>query len=349
MANRFLIDYDNPDAGIGHSMGIINRAIKIASRNQLQLVYSESQLNKSHNGSLKWSMKQFLRRLRGKKAYETHNIGNALNLMLNLKHLLPSREDLEREISQRRIKILELPRLQIDIPSNEQNDDEVYQEIDRFIQNNPDSNIAFKISRNLSGDCEYGLTRAWFLNAYSKARELYPIPLLFNPNKLNIALHIRRGDLLPGRQFSDLSSRMLPDAWYLEILNTVLNNSVSPIAIHIFSEGKEGQYYSERGNPFSWKEHFQNSGHDVYEHIDTDFKTTFHHLIYADVLIGSKSGMSHLAGMLGEQVKLMPHMWHSYRGSNKLLELPSSIDEIDHQAVANYVKLFGLTNSEACP
>jgi len=59
--------------------------------------------------------------------------------------------------------------------------------------------------------------------------------------------------------------------------------------------------------------------------------------------------MSHLAGMLGEQVKLMPHMWHSYRGSNKLLELPSSIDEIDHQAVANHIKLFRLTNSEACP
>ena len=339
MADRFLIDYDNPDAGIGHSMGIINRAIKVASRNQLQFVYSESQLKKSHSRSLKWNVKQFLRRLRGKKAYETHNIGNALNLMLDLKHFLPSREDLETKIRQGRIKILELPRLQVDIPSNEQNDDEIYQEIDRFIQNNPDTNIAFKISRNLSGDYEYASTRAWFLNAYSRAREPYPIPLLFNPNQLNIALHIRRGDLLPGRQFSDLSSRMLPDSWYLEILNAILNHLSKSVAIHIYSEGKDGQYHSETGSPFSWKEHFQNSGHEVHEHIDSDFMGTFHHLLYADVLIGSKSGMSHLAGMLGNQIKLMPQMWHSYRGATKLLELPGSQTEIDRQALANHIKL----------
>ncbi|WP_145954949.1 hypothetical protein [Polynucleobacter hirudinilacicola] len=284
-------------------------------------------------------MKQFLRRLRGKKAYETHNIGNALNLMLDLKNLLPSREDLEKKIAQRKIKVLELPRLQIDIPSNEQCDDKVYQEIDRFIQNNPDSNIAFKISQNLSGDYEYASTKAWFLNAYSKARESYPIPLLFSPNKLNIALHIRRGDLLPGRQFSDLSSRMLPDAWYLEVLNTILSNLPGLVAIHIYSEGKDGRYCSEAGVPFSWKEYFQNSGHEIHEYIDGDFMGTFHHLLHADLLIGSKSGMSHLAGMLGNQVKLMPEMWHSYRGANKLLELPSSQTEIDRQALANHIKL----------
>jgi hypothetical protein len=66
---------------------------------------------------------------------------------------------------------------------------------------------------------------------------------------------------------------------------------------------------------------------------------TFHHLLHADILIGSKSGMSHLAGMLGNQIKLMPHMWHSYRGANQLLELPSSMSEIDQQAVSSHIKL----------
>ena len=349
MQNRFLIDYDNPDAGIGHSMGFINRCIKLASRNHLQFAYSEKQLKKSQKKSFSWNLKQSLRKLRGRRANETHNIGNDLNQMLEPKNLLISREDLEQKIKKGEVKVIELPKFEIHIPTNNQVDDEIYKAVDEFIRQHPGQNIAFRIRNNRFGDYEYGITRDWFNNAYRQARQHHPIPLIYKPKQINAAIHIRRGDLLPGRQFSDLSSRMLPDAWYLEIINTVLNNSARPIAIHIFSEGKDGQYYSESGNPFSWKEHFQNSGHDVYEHIDTDFKTTFHHLIYADVLIGSKSGMSHLAGMLGEQVKLMPHMWHSYRGSNKLLELPSSIDEIDHQAVANHVKLFGLTNSEACP
>ena len=332
MNNRFLID-DNPDAGIGHSMGIINRAVKIASRNDLQLAYSESQLEKSHSQSWKWNIKQLLRKLRGRNAYETHNIGNDLNLMLNLKDLLISRDDIERRIHQEKIQLLELPRLQIDIPSNEQMDDEAYREIDQFIQSHPGPNIVFKISRNLSGDYEYESTREWFHKAYLKARETYPIPLSFNAKKLNIAIHIRRGDLLPGRQFSDLSSRMLPDAWYLEILNTILNKAIKPVAIHIFSEGKDGQYRSESGEPFSWKHYFNQTDYEIHEHIDSDFLSTFHHLMHADILIGSKSGMSHLAATLNTQVKLMPKMWHSYRGSKQLLELPNSTHELDRASI----------------
>jgi hypothetical protein len=340
MINRFLLDYDNPDAGIGHSMGIINRDIKIASRNQLQLVYSESQLIKSHSKSLQWNMKQFLRWLRGKNIYETHNIGNDLNLMLNIKQLLPSREDLEKQISQKKIKLVELPRLQINIPSNEQDDNDIYREIDQFIQSNHESNIAFRVSRNLSGDYEYESTKAWFSNAYAKARGLQPIPLVFNLNQFNIAVHIRRGDLLPGRQFSDLSSRMLPDGWYLKILDTVIYNSNKKIAIHIFSEGKEGKYLSENGMPFSWKAYFQDTPHEVSEHIDSDFIGTFHHLLNADVLIGSKSGMSHLAGMLGTGIKIMPKMWHSYRGANQLLEISGSQSELNQVDITKHLQQY---------
>ena len=149
------------------------------------------------------------------------------------------------------------------------------------------------------------------MNAYTKSRELLPIPLSFNLNELNIAVHIRRGDLLPGRQFSDLSARMLPDAWYLKILNVVAQNTHRILAIHVFSEGRDGQYISEDGAPFSWKSYLKDTPYKVYEHIDSDFMGTFHHLLNADVLIGSKSGMSHLTEMLGKHIKIMPKMWHS--------------------------------------
>jgi hypothetical protein len=339
MNNRFLIDYDNPDAGIGHSMGIMNRAIKIAARNNLQFAYSEKQLQKSHKQSFSWNLKQTLRKLRGRRANETHNIGDDLNRMLEPKMILASRDKLEQKIKRGKIKVIELPKFEIHIPTNDQVDDEIYKAVDMFIQQHPGENIAFKIRNNRFGDYEYGSTRDWYMKAYTQAREHLPILLIFDPKKINIAVHIRRGDLLPGRQFSDLSSRMLPDAWYLEILNTVLNNLLGPVAIHIFSEGKDGQYHSETGAPFSWKEHLQNTGHEVHEHIDSDFMGTFHHLLHADILLGSKSGMSHLAGMLSDQVKLMPHMWHSYKGANQLLELPSSMSEIDQQAVTNHIKL----------
>ncbi|WP_162785437.1 hypothetical protein [Polynucleobacter necessarius] len=157
---------------------------------------------------------------------------------------------------------------------------------------------------------------------------------------MNIAVHIRRGDLLPGRQFSDLSSRMLPDAWYLEILNIATKHLKGRLAIHIFSEGKEGQYHSENGQAFSWKEYFKDSPYEVHEHIDSNFMSTFHHLLHADLLIGSKSGMSHLAGMLSSQVKIMPHMWHSYRGTNQLIEVAGTESELDSEAIAKHLQTY---------
>ena len=340
MANRFLLDYDNPDAGIGHSMGIINRALKIANRNQLEFAYSESQLAKSHLKSFKWNLKQRLRKLRGKCADETHNIGNDLNEMMNPKALLLSRKEVEEKIQRGEICLIDLPAFEIHIPSNEQNDEAIYKAVDQFIQNHPESNIAFRIRNNRFGDYEYKSTRGWFLNAYAKAREPHPIPLSFNPNELNIAVHIRRGDLLPGRQFSDLSSRMLPDAWYLEILNVVAQSTNRELAIHIFSEGRDGQYHSESGAPFSWKACFQDTPYEVYEHIDSDFKSTFHHLLNADILIGSKSGMSHLAGMLGKHIKIMPKMWHSYRGATQLLEVSDRQTELHQDEIEQHLKQY---------
>lgn len=338
MNQRFLIDYDNPDAGIGHSMGIINRALKIATRNQLQFVYSEDQLRKSENTDWRWRLRQGIRKLRGKRVDESHNIGNDLNQMLNLKALLPSRIELEKRIRHGEIKVIDLPLFEIHIPSNAHLDDDIYRPVDQFIQNHPGPNIAFRIKNNRFGDYEYENSRQWFSDAYQQARKHYPIPLLYNPQKLNIAVHIRRGDLLPGRQFSDLSSRMLPDSWYLEILDAVLSNTQKPVAIHIFSEGKDGQYYSENGTPFSWKEYFKQSPYEIHEYIDSDFLSTFHHLINADVLVGSKSGMSHLAATLNNHTKLMPQMWHSYRGSNHLLELPDTKKKLNQATIASHIK-----------
>lgn len=340
MTERYLIDYDNPDAGIGHSMGFINRAVKIASRNHLIIAYSKSQLLKSSKESWRWKLKQFFRVLRGKKRYETHDLGDDLNQMLGLKSILISRESLEKRIRRGEVKVIDIPSFEIHIPSNQHEDDSIYHLVDQFIQSHPGPNIAFRIKNNRFGDYEYGSTRAWFINAYIKARQEFPLALSYDSSKLNIAIHIRRGDLLPGRQFSDLSPRMLPDAWYLDVLDAALKNVQKPVAIHFFSEGKDGQYHSETGAPFSWIDHFKRMSYEIHEHIDSDFLSTFHHLLHADILIGSKSGMSHLAGMLSEKIKLMPTMWHSYRGANQILELPDSQSSLDKTNIAAFVGKF---------
>jgi hypothetical protein len=223
------------------------------------------------------------------------------------------------------------------IPSNAQIDDDVYRPVDQFIQSHPEPNIVFKLSNNRFGDYEYASTRAWFRDAYDSARKSAPIALYYQPQALNIAVHIRRGDLLPGRQFSDLSTRMLPDRWYIEIVKLIMVQTNKPLAIHIFSEGKNGHYQSELGEAFSWVDYYAHTGHRVTEHIDTPFLETFHHLLNADLFIGSKSGMTHLAGMLGNSVKLVPSLWHSYRGAPDLLEVSDTMDEASKSTITQFL------------
>jgi len=346
MTNRFLIDYDNPDAGIGHSMGFVNRGIKIAMRNQLQFAYAEEQLRKSSSTEWKWRLKQGLRALRGRQN-ETHNIGNDLNRMLNLAQHLPGRNAIEKRIQNGELRLINLPPFEMHIPSNEQDDDAVYQSVDHFIQSHPEPNTVFKLSNNRFGDYEYAATRNWFRDIYTKAREADSFALQYQPDLINIAVHIRRGDLLPDRQFSDLSHRMLPDRWYIEILNRVAAEANRPLSIHIFSEGKNGLYQSEQGAHFSWSDFYAGSGHRVTEHIDTPFLDTVHHLLHADVLVGSKCGMTHLAGMLGNQIKLLPTMWHSYRGAERLLEIPDSVEALGQAEITQFLKAHPPGNKRA--
>jgi hypothetical protein len=235
--------------------------------------------------------------------------------------------------------IIQVPTINIPTPSNFQNDDEVYSPIVHFIQANLKKSSLFRLSAREYGDYEYAETRDWFLNAYNEARKINPIDLRFSPNTTNIAVHIRRGDLLPGRQFSDLSSRMLPDHWYVDILNLILSTKTKKYAIHIFSEGLNGQYLSENGNHVRWTELLDSTKCEVTEHIDTPFVSAFHHLIHADILIGSKSGMSHLAGTLNANTKIMPKMWHSYRGVSRLIELDDALSREGHDEIHRLLSL----------
>lgn len=324
---RYLLDYENPDAGIGHSLGHINNAVKACMRNQLEFAYSDKQLIKSSKTDFKWRMRQLTRTLVGRRAHETHGIGDAICRMFAFDQFTANRDRVEQLIRQKRLTVLEIPAPDIVIPSNAQDDDVAYAAIDAFIQSHPQDGIAFVLPPKRTGDFEYAATRDWFKRCYSASRALRPASVAQQrrSDSVNVALHIRRGDLLPGRQFADLAHRMLPDRWYLQVIETLHKVLDRPMHITVLSEGRDGKYCSEMGQYFSWPEALAHLPCSVEEKIDHDFMESFDHLVEADVLIGSKSGMTHLAGLMSDKLKLVPGMWHSYRGTSQVIELEDTI------------------------
>lgn len=347
VAGRFLLDYENPDAGIGHSLGHINNAYKTCMRNNLIFGFSRRQLVKSTKDDWKWKWQQAKRLITGRKLYETHNLGNSINELFNFDDTIPiTREKVEALIKEKGLKVIELPKPRIEIPSNYQNDWDVYQEIDQIISSHPENGVVFILPNKRTGDFEYASSRDWFNQCYSNARSRIPIKLVYPKDTLSIAVHIRRGDLLPGRQFSDLADRMLPDLWYREIIQKILNVTTQKVSVIILSEGVNGEYRSERGESFSWTTAFGSKDVRVIEMIDAPFNDSFHQMKSADILVGSKSGMSHLAGMLSDGIKIMPRMWHSYRGSKHTIEIEDRklsdqlkvLDEFLQLVGANYFR-----------
>ena len=143
--NRFIIDYENPDAGIGHSLGYINSAIKIATQHNLHFAFSPLQIKKSSSSDLQWRYKQFIRKITFRKIYETHDIGNDLNYLFAFDLLYSNRSSIEDKIKNGELKLLNLPFPVLKIPSNDQSDDIAYEPIRQFISNHPEDGIVFRL------------------------------------------------------------------------------------------------------------------------------------------------------------------------------------------------------------
>jgi hypothetical protein len=331
---RYLLDYDNPDAGIGHSLGHVNNAVKVCMRNQLEFAYSDKQLIKSSKGDFKWRMRQWLRTIVGRKAHETHGIGDAICRMFAFSKCTVSRGTVEALIKQKLVKVVELPGPDIVIPSNSQDDDQAYAGIEAVIKAHPQDGIAFVLPAKRTGDFEYGTTRDWFKRCYQSAHvKGSPVGGAQKAgSKISVAVHVRRGDLLPGRQFADLSHRMLPDSWYVHVLKSIARVTGCYLHIVVLSEGLNGTYSSELGREFSWEHALQHLDCDLVQKIDHDFMDSFHDMVEADVMIGSKSGMTHLAGLMSDHIKVVPKMWHSYRGTEHVIELNDTFTDAELEA-----------------
>lgn len=128
---------------------------------------------------------------------------------------------------------------------------------------------------------------------------------IYDKNCFNIALHIRRGDIVQSDadSNSNLSMRYQKNEYFFQALKTVLGyfENVSNIHIYIFSQGTEEEFQEFR--EFSNLTFCLNMG----------AQESFLHMVYADVLITSKSSFSYKPALLNKGLKFCPdNFWHGY-------------------------------------
>jgi len=155
---------------------------------------------------------------------------------------------------------------------------------------------------------QYGVIDSINQKFYSSSIRKFDL-LFYDKNNFNIAIHIRRGDIILGKQnlIPNILLRWQDNQYFINVLNNILEiiNTNKPIFIYIFSQGIESDYIDFLK--------FKN----INFCLDLNEQSTFLHMVFADVLITSKSSFSYKSALLNRGLKVCPkEFWHSYPNNN---------------------------------
>lgn len=146
-----------------------------------------------------------------------------------------------------------------------------------------------------------------FYNAEARSQNR----LIYSRDNFNIAIHIRRGDVSNVRKNNpNLTMRWQNNKYFEEVLASVIGGlkQRKPIAIYIFSQGVREDFLEF--------EKFEN----VTFCLGMNVQESFLHLVYADLLITSKSSFSYKPALLNNGIKVCPkNFWHGYPDTEDFL------------------------------
>ena len=116
---------------------------------------------------------------------------------------------------------------------------------------------------------------------------------------------MRRGDITIGQKNKNpnLLMRWQDSNYFTNLLDNVLAKlqTNKPIAIYLFSQGIKEDF-----SDFNRFDH-------LHFCLDMDAQNSFLHLVYADLLITSKSSFSYKPALLNKGIKVCPKdFWHGY-------------------------------------
>lgn len=151
-------------------------------------------------------------------------------------------------------------------------------------------------------------------------------PVYYENNKVNIALHIRRGDVSQQQN----EARFTENFYYKSILEQLLDMTTKlnyDVSIHLYSQGKI--------EDFSELKDF-----NINYHLNECLATTFYNLTLADILVMSKSSLSYSAALLSKNIKIYQEFWHKPLNEWVQVKVMNSQVLIDEKKLEEKIKYY---------
>jgi len=181
--------------------------------------------------------------------------------------------------------------------------------IDNIITSYQGRKVVFLFGRDQSYRDQIGVMDE-LQQKFHHARAREDDRLLFSKESFNIAVHVRRGDIVAGQKTGNPNHQMRwqDNDYFLNVLCNVLAalKTKMPVAIYLFSQGKR--------EDFKEFEAFEN----IHLCLDMGAQDSFLHMVFADLLITSKSSFSYKPALLSKGIRVCPKdFWHGYPDDNK--------------------------------
>lgn len=190
------------------------------------------------------------------------------------------------------------------LPLFDEDDPTEMAQIERCVAAYAGKRVMFQLEHDQFHRAQFGVA-ADLRGKFAAGAARGAMPLAFDPLAINIAVHVRRGDV--SRAAAEANPAMMmrwQEVDYFErILDAVVGilDAAPDVSIYLFSQGKAEEFRS-------FAQHSR-----LHLCLEMDAIQSFSHLAAADVLIASKSGFSYLAALLGTGVRVMPApFWHDY-------------------------------------
>ena len=133
--------------------------------------------------------------------------------------------------------------------------------------------------------------------------------LVYDENFINVAVHVRRGDIV-GRKHR-MRKRGTSDEYFISLMEKLnQEDTKKPYKFYVFSQNKtakRGFRMKKKGDIF---EKYRNLDLNVELMIDGCPFFDFHHLLMSDVLITSKSSFPYIAGLFSKNRVIYSDFWH---------------------------------------
>ena len=191
------------------------------------------------------------------------------------------------------------------LPLFDENKPEEIELIKKIISSYSGQKIVFVCEQDQFYKNQYGILED-LQNKFYQAESRKNDQLIYDTQHYNIAIHIRRGDIVIGQENKNpnLLMRYQDNDYFYNTLSYTLKEIVKTdkkIVIHLFSQGIEKDFEEFKDFP------------NVKFCLDMNARDSFLHMVYADCLITSKSSFSYKPALLNKGIKVCPKVfWHGY-------------------------------------